>query len=153
MTDQVSPYAAVASAELACLDGLISPAAETFVPVTDDGFIRGDGVFEVLRVYDGRPFALSDHLDRLERSAANLRLGEGIPRADLEADTRELLAARGGADFDGCLRLILTRGGRRVLLTEPVPTSPGRPRLGFVRYAPTRVLDGMKALSYAANTL
>ena len=153
MTDQASPYSAVASAELACLDGEISPAAETFVPVIDDGFIRGDGVFEVLRVYDGRPFALSDHLDRLARSAANLRLGEGVPRADLEAEARELLAARGGADFDGCLRLILTRGGRRVLLTEPLPPGAEHPRLGFVPYAPTRVLDGIKSLSYAGNML
>ena len=56
--------------ELGCLDGVIRPAAETLVPATDEGLLRGDGVFEVIRVYDGRPFALSDHLDRLERSAA-----------------------------------------------------------------------------------
>jgi len=152
MTNQASP-AAVASAELACLDGQLSPTGETFIPVTDDGFIRGDGVFEVLRVYDGRPFALGDHLDRLERSAANLRLGEGVPRADFEVEVRELLAARGGAEFDGCLRLILTRGGRRLLLTEPLPPAAERPRLGFVPYAPTRVLDGIKSLSYAGNML
>ncbi len=153
MTDQASPAAAVASTELACLDGRVSLTGETFIPVTDDGFIRGDGVFEVVRVYHGRPFALGDHLDRLERSAANLRLGEGVPRADFEAEARELLAARGGAEFDGCLRLILTRGGRRLLLTEPLPPGAERPRLGFVPYAPTRVLDGIKSLSYAANML
>jgi branched-chain amino acid aminotransferase len=139
--------------ELACLDGAIAPSAETFIPVLDDGFIRGDGVFEVIRVHDGRPFALPDHLDRLERSAANLLLGDGIPRAELESEARELLAARGGSAFDGCLRLALTRGGRRLLLTEPLPPSPERPRLGFVTYAPTRVLDGIKSLSYAANML
>jgi len=153
MTDPASPAAAVASAELACLDGQVSPTGETFIPVTDDGFIRGDGVFEVVRVYDGRPFALPDHLDRLERSAGNLRLGEGVPRADLADEARELLAARGGAEFDGCLRLIFTRGGRRLLLTEPVPPGADRPRLGFVPYAPTRVLDGIKSLSYAGNML
>jgi branched-chain amino acid aminotransferase len=65
----------------------------------------------------------------------------------------ELLAARGGADFDGCLRVVLTRGGRRLLLTEPLPPGPERPRLGFVTYAPTRVLDGIKSLSYAGNML
>src|SRR5437763_10975844 len=120
------------AAELACLDGRVVPAAEATIPVTDDGFVRGDGVFEVIRVYDGRPFALSEHLDRLERSAANLRLGREVPRAELESEVPELLAARGGTGFDGCLRLVLTRGGRRLLLTEPLPPGPERPRLGFV---------------------
>jgi branched-chain amino acid aminotransferase len=49
--------------------------------------------------------------------------------------------------------VVLTRGGRRLLLTEPVPPTPERVRLGFVTYAPTRVLDGVKSLSYAANML
>jgi branched-chain amino acid aminotransferase len=107
----------------------------------------------VVRVYRGRPFALTAHLDRLERSAANLRLGAGVPRSELEAEAGELLAARGGAEFDGCLRLVLTRGGRRLLLTEPVPPGVERPRLGFVTFAPPRVLDGIKSLSYAGNML
>jgi branched-chain amino acid aminotransferase len=139
--------------ELGCLDGVIRPAAETLIPATDEGLLRGDGVFEVIRVYDGRPFALSDHLDRLERSAANLRLGGHLPRAELEREIPELLAARGGAEFDGCLRVVLTRGGRRLLLTEPLPAGPERVRLGFVTFAPTRVLDGIKSLSYGGNML
>ena len=125
------------TAELASLDGRVSPAHETFVPATDPGLLRGDGAFEVVRVYDGRPFALPDHLDRIERSAANLRLSE-VPRAELEAEILELLAARGGERFDGCLRVVLTRGGRRLLLTEPLPVSPARARLGCVTFAPTR---------------
>src|SRR5687768_10139345 len=151
MTDQPSPANVAASDELACLDGRVTPAGEAFVPVLDEGFLRGDGVFEVIRVYAGRPFALADHLDRLERSAASLLLGDAIPRAPLESEAAELLSARGRVD--GCLRIVLTRGGRRLLLTEPLPPSPERPRLGFVTYAPTRVLDGIKSLSYAANML
>ena len=138
--------------ELASLNGSIAPAAETTVPVTDEGFLRGDGVFEVVRVYDGRPFALPEHLDRLERSAAALRLGLEVPRAEFEADARAVLKAR-GAGFDGCLRLVLTRGGRRLVMTESLAPSPEAPRLGFVTYAPVRVLDGIKSLSYAANML
>jgi branched-subunit amino acid aminotransferase/4-amino-4-deoxychorismate lyase len=141
------------TAELGCLDGAVRPAEETFIPATDEGLLRGDGVFEVVRVYDGRPFALDEHLDRIERSAANLRLGWEVPRLELELEVPELLAARGGDEFDGCLRIVLTRGGRRLLLTEPLPRSPERPRLGFVTYAPTRVLDGVKSLSYAGNML
>jgi branched-chain amino acid aminotransferase len=151
MAEEVA--APTTTAELACLDGAVRPAEETFIPATDEGLLRGDGVFEVVRVYDGRPFALDEHLDRIERSAANLRLGREVPRDDLEAEIPELLAARGGGEFDGCLRIVLTRGGRRLLLTEPLPPSPERPRLGFVTYAPTRVLDGVKSLSYAGNML
>jgi branched-subunit amino acid aminotransferase/4-amino-4-deoxychorismate lyase len=141
------------TAELACLDGQVAPSEETRIPATDEGLLRGDGVFEVVRVYDGRPFALPDHLDRIERSAANLRLGREVPRRELESEVPELLAARGGEAFDGCLRIVLTRGGRRLLLTEPLPPGPERARLGFVTYAPTRVLDGIKSLSYAGNML
>ncbi len=152
MTDFPHP-AAVAAAELACLDGAVAPAAETFIPAIDEGFIRGDGVFEVVRVYDGRPFALAEHLDRMERSAANLRLGAEVPRRLLEEEGPRLIAERGGEAFDGCLRMILTRGGRRLLMTEPLPPAVERPRLGFVTFAPTRILDGVKSLSYAANML
>jgi branched-chain amino acid aminotransferase len=141
------------TAELACLDGRIAPASETFVPATDEGLLRGDGVFEVVRVYDGMGFGLAEHLDRIERSAANLRLGDRVPRAELEQEVPRLLAERGGAEFDGQLRIVLTRGGRRLLLTEPLPPSPERVRLACVTFAPTRVLDGVKSLSYAGNML
>ena len=151
MADEVA--APTTTAELGCLDGDVRPARETLVPATDEGLLRGDGVFEVVRVYGGRPFALDEHLDRIERSAANLRLGWEVPRAELEAEAEQLVAARGGADFDGCLRIVLTRGGRRLVLTEPLPATAERVRLAFVTFAPTRVLDGVKSLSYAGNML
>jgi branched-subunit amino acid aminotransferase/4-amino-4-deoxychorismate lyase len=138
-------------AELACLDGAVMPAAEAMIPATDDGLLRGDGVFEVVRVYAGMPYALSDHLERLERSAAGLRL-QVPPRALLEREAADLIGARDSA-FDGVLRLLVTRGGRRLLLTEPLPVTPGAVRLGTVTYATTRVLDGLKSLSYAGNML
>ena len=142
------------SDELAMLDGAIAPAQETMLPVTDQGFIRGDGAFEVIRVYGGTAFLMDEHLDRIERSAANLRLDGPVPRDALLAETAELLERRGGgAPFDGALRVILTRGGRRLLITEPLPDLPERLRLATVTYAPTRVLDGVKSLSYAANML
>ena len=139
-------------AELACVDGKLMPSSEATIPATDEGLLRGDGAFEVVRVYDGRPFAVPDHLDRLERSAANLRLDD-VPRSELESEIPELLTERGGSEFDGLLRIVLTRGGHRLLLTEPLPATPERVRLGVVEYAPTRVLDGVKSLSYGANML
>src|SRR4051812_28631082 len=139
--------------DLACLDGRTAAVADTFIPVTDDGFIRGDGVFEVIRVYDGQPFALSEHLDRIERSAANLRLDREVPRAELEREVPALVEERGGREFDGVVRIVLTRGGRRLVMTEPLPPSTETARLAYVTYAPTRILDGIKSLSYAGNML
>ena len=74
-------YEARMSEELASLDGVVAPSGETTIPVTDEGFLRGDGAFEVIRVYGGGPFALDEHFDRMESSAANLRLAGGVPRA------------------------------------------------------------------------
>jgi branched-chain amino acid aminotransferase len=139
--------------ELACLDGLIAPADETVIPVTDAGLLRGDGAFEVVRVYDGAPLLLGEHLDRMEGSVANLRLEGPFHRERYEVEAAELLEARGGRSFDGCLRLVLTRGGRRLLITEQLPSQPEVGRLATVTYAPTRILDGIKSLSYAANML
>jgi branched-chain amino acid aminotransferase len=142
----------VSGAQLASLDGSIMAAARATIPATDDGLLRGDGVFEVMRVYDGQPFALEEHLARLERSAANLRLA-----IDLEAvrtDLERLLARAATAGGDcAAVRVVLTRGGRRLLLTERMPALPERLRLRSVSYAPTRVLDAVKSLSYAANML
>jgi branched-chain amino acid aminotransferase len=150
-SQQSSP---VTAADLASLDGRIAPATETSISVMDEGFLRGDGVFEVVRVYGGTPFAFDEHLDRMERSAANLRLGYDVPRVELEREAADLLQERGGDGFDGCLRLVLTRGGRRLLITEPLPAGRGSTiRLGFVTFAPSRILDGIKSLSYAGNML
>lgn len=141
------------SPELASLDGRISPAGETFIPVTEEGFLRGDGVFEVLRVYDGVPFALSQHLDRIALSAANLRLGHEPDKQRLEREAKELISQRGGPSWNGLLRIVLTRGGRRLVMSEPLIEWPESTRLCFVTFAPTRILDGIKSLSYAANML
>jgi branched-chain amino acid aminotransferase len=142
---------AAADGSLASVDGEIMPILEATIPATDEGLIRGDGVFEVIRIYDGRAFALEEHLTRLQRSAQNLRLA-----LDLEAvrsDAHRLLAQAGAGPAHGQLRIMLTRGGRRLLMTEPLHASPGRARLTAVTYAPTRILDGIKSLSYAANML
>jgi branched-chain amino acid aminotransferase len=133
--------------ELASVDGLITPTAEATVPMKDDGLYRGDGAFEVIRLYEGKPFALGDHLDRLERSSAAIRLE--FDRAALEREIDALLTEAGGPD--GQLRLIVTRGGRRIAAIEPIPAHAETLRLATVTYSPTLILNGVKSLSYAAN--
>lgn len=136
---------------LASLDGEIMLAADAMIPATDDGLIRGDGVFEVIRVYDGRPYAFDEHLARMERSARNLRLPLDLEA--VRADANRLLAEAGTGPDHECLRIVVTRGGRRLLLTEPLVVLPEQARLMTVTYSPTRILDGVKSLSYAANML
>jgi branched-chain amino acid aminotransferase len=133
--------------ELASVDGAISVVAEASIPLPDDGLYRGDGVFEVVRLYRGRPFALAEHLDRLERSAAAIDLP--ADRASIERELAGLLQELGPQDAQ--LRIVLTRGGRRILLTERLPERAPSVRLAAVAYSPSVVLDGVKSLSYAAN--
>jgi branched-chain amino acid aminotransferase len=133
--------------ELASVNGGISPTGEATVPLKDDGLYRGDGAFEVIRLYEGKPFALGDHLDRLVRSAAAIELT--FDRPALEAEIEALLAQAG--PVDGQMRLIVTRGGRRIAATEPIPSHGETLSLASVTYAPTVILNGVKSLSYAAN--
>jgi len=133
--------------ELASVDGAVTPTAEATVPMKDDGLYRGDGAFEVIRLYDGKPFALVDHLDRLGRSAAAIELE--LDRAALEREIAALLAQAG--PVNGQLRLIVTRGGRRIAATEPIPDHGETLSLATVTYQPTVILNGVKSLSYAAN--
>jgi branched-chain amino acid aminotransferase len=133
--------------ELASVDGKVTPTAAAMVPMKDDGLYRGDGAFEVIRLYEGKPFALVDHLDRLGRSAAAIELE--FERAALEREIEALLAEAGSVD--GQLRLIVTRGGRRIAATEPIPDHGETLKLATVTYCPTVILNGVKSLSYAAN--
>lgn len=135
--------------ELASVDGGIGPTAEATIALKDDGLYRGDGAFEVIRLYAGRPFALDDHIARLERSAAALRLE--FDRMALRAEIAALLEAAG--PVEGQLRLIVTRGGRRIAVTEPVPVHAETVKVGSVTYQTTIILNGVKSLSYGANML
>jgi len=135
--------------KLAILDGDVMDVAQATIPVTDEGLLRGDGVFEVVRLYDGRPYGLEEHLERMARSAATLRLPFDI---DAVRDDVETLLER-TEPADGGLRLLVTRGGRRIGIIEDLPVIPETVALATVTYTTTRVLDGVKSLSYAANML
>jgi len=132
-----------------CLDGAMVPAEQAVIPVTDEGLLRGDGVFEAVRLYDGVPFALDQHLRRMARSAENLRLALDIDA--VAADVAAVIAAN--QPGDAAVRVLATRGGHRVAIVEALPDLPATMALGAVTYSPTRVLDQIKSLSYAANML
>ena len=130
---------------LASLDGAIAPVEQTQIPVSDEGLLRGDGGFEVTRLYGGRPFALEDHFARLERTCAGIRL-RGRPRGAAARGRRAARAHRRRR------RAAAARRHARRAAAGHDRAAPGRPdsvRMATVTYAPTRVLNGLKTLSYA----
>ena len=140
--------AAVATATIASVDGRIGPPAEASISILDEGLVRGDGAFEVLKLYAGHPFRLDAHLARLRRSADAIELDFDV--AALEAEIAALLDS-GEVPPEGCLRLIVTRGGRRLLTGEQL--TPFAPSVGvaLVELTPSEILAGVKSISYAAN--
>lgn len=135
------------SGALISINGEISPPGEAMLPLPDDGLFRGDGVFEVMRVYSGRPFALEEHLDRMERSGAAIELE--IDRRSIKTETAELL--RRSRARDCLIRLISTRKGHRIASVEPLPDHLPAITLATVTCSPTVILNGVKSLSYALN--
>jgi branched-chain amino acid aminotransferase len=135
--------------ELAVLDGVVLPAPEATIPVTDPGLLRGDGVFESIRILGGLPFALDEHLERMARSAQNLR--QDVDVEVVREDLWLLLEAAG--PFDGVVRFLVTRGGCRIGLAQALRDRGATVALGTVEWVPSRVLDGVKSLSYAGNAL
>ncbi len=134
-------------AVIASVDGRITPPAEATISILDEGLVRGDGAFEVLKLYGGHPFRLGAHLDRLGRSAAAIELD--LDRAALEREIEALLAA--GPPPDGCLRVIVTRGGRRILTAETLAAFAPHVAVALVELTPSEILGGVKSISYAAN--
>ena len=91
------------------VNGELVPRADAVVSVFDAGFVLGDGVWEGLRLANGRLAFLDEHLDRLLRGAAQVRIDIGLDREGLRKalyDTVEANGMRDGAH----LRLMVTRG-------------------------------------------
>jgi D-alanine transaminase len=90
------------------LSGRFCPLAEAAVPLTDRGLLFGDGIYEVYRVYRGRPFRMKEHLMRLRRSAEAIRLP--LPELDWEALHRELAERNRLEADDATVYIQVTRG-------------------------------------------
>jgi len=93
---------------LVSIDGKVLPGDEARISVLDNGFVFGDGVYETMRTFGGRPLVLGRHLRRLRASAA--RLGIAIPETDAVLTGRlDDVMARAG-HRESFIRLIVSRG-------------------------------------------
>src|SRR5436190_1094959 len=126
------------------INGAVMPLSEAHVGVEDRGFQFADGVYEVIRLYDGRPFTLREHLERLERSAAGIRMKLALDRAGLTGEILRFIprtSVRDGMIYlqstRGCSarNLFIVRGGK--VITHPVGPKvlPGITRLVLFQIA------------------
>ena len=79
------------------LNGAFTPLCDAKVSVMDRGFIFGDGIYEVVPVYLGRPFRFAQHMARLERSLQEMRIANPMTRTQW-LDVATQLVAHGAAD-------------------------------------------------------
>ena len=103
---------------LVYVNGDFVPRNEARVSVFDSGFVLGDGVWEGLRLVQGRVISLDAHLDRLEEGATSIALDIGLTRAELTQALHDTLAKN--AMTDGAhIRLMVTRGLKRTPNQDP----------------------------------
>ncbi len=160
----------MADTVLAVLDAGAPRLADPTAPLVrgdDLGVVRGEGVFETLRIRNAQPFLLAEHLSRMRRSAAAVDVLLP-PAAQLRA--LALAAATAYGDDNGSLRLVATKGpgggapGVTYAVAAPVPAEVVRQReqgvhavalslgvLSDARAAAPWLLGGVKATSYAVN--
>ncbi len=106
------PIADALPDSLCYLDGAYGPLREAKVSVLDRGFIFGDGVYEVVPVYAGLPFCFEEHMARLDRSLAELRIANPLGRAQWHAVATRLIDASAPASRAGAQAVYIqvTRG-------------------------------------------
>jgi D-alanine transaminase len=92
---------------IANLNGKQMPLSEVMIPALDRGFLFGDAVYEVLRVYGGRPFLLAEHMQRLARSLDSIR----IAGVDLDRIRHRVLQTIAAGPFrEAIVYIQVTRG-------------------------------------------
>jgi branched-chain amino acid aminotransferase len=104
---------------LISVNGSLVPRHEAVVSVFDAGFVLGDGVWEGVRVADGHPAFLDQHLDRLWEGAAAIALDIGLTREELTGQLYRTLAANGMTGDGVHVRLMVTRGPKSTPYPDP----------------------------------
>ncbi len=112
------------SAPICYLNGRYIPVAQATIPATDRGFLFGEGLFETWKTYQGKPFAVREHLARMAKSARSV----GIPFEAGEdwSGRTEILAKKNKISGGGAVRFTITRGCGEVSLVPPRLTKPTR---------------------------
>src|SRR4029077_194138 len=97
---------------LVYVNGAFVPRHEARISIFDSGFVLGDGIWEGLRLMQGRLISLDAHLDRLYEGATSIALDIGLTRTELTQAVLDTLAKNGMTD-GAHIRLMVTRGVKR----------------------------------------
>ena len=159
-------------ATLVSIDGQIVSPAEAKVSVFDRGFLYGDSVFETIRTYDGQPYALDEHIERLAGSAQ--RVAIELPVSVGQLRERVLRVVQESGNPESYIRLMVTRGSGElglapdlaveplvvILVTPLTPPPPEAYREGIAvishhtrRATDSTLAEGAKVGNYLASVL
>jgi D-alanine transaminase len=128
----------MASKDIVYVNGAFLPRTEARVSVEDRGFVFGDGVYEVLRIINGRPFAARFHNERLRRSLEGIRIslaGKDSPESLTEIG-RHLLEENGLLQAEATLYMQVTRGATTRAHNFPPPEVPPTVYISVARFTP-----------------
>lgn len=89
-------------------NGKFLPEDQVTVPVSDRGFLYGDGLFETILVHQGRPFRWAEHLARFQRGSDHLQIALPVPVGTLTRIAQQVI--RENRAQEGVLRILLSRG-------------------------------------------
>ena len=120
-----SGYAHQLMSATVSVNGRISGDRDAVIPVFDHGFLYGEGIYETLRTYNGRPFLYDRHMKRMRRSASMIHLVLPFTDDELTARIRDTIAAASLGDAEAYIRVLVTRGVGDLtydLLATPTPT-------------------------------
>jgi branched-chain amino acid aminotransferase len=92
------------------VNGRLSGEREAVISVFDHGFLYGEGIYETMRTYNGRPFLYDRHMLRLRRSARMIELDLPFTDDDMASQTRETMAAARLDGAEAYIRVLVTRG-------------------------------------------
>jgi len=147
------------------IDGSFVPVEEAVIPVDDLAVLRGFGVFDLVRTYNGKPFFLKEHLERLHHSAAEIGLHVPWSHNELNGIVLETLAKNNYPESN--IRIVVTGGSspdfttpqnkpRLLVLVSPLPKLPETWYTDGVKLT-TRVTDrfkpGVKSINYIPATV
>jgi len=138
----------VAAGTKVYLNGAIVPVEDAHISVLDRGFIFGDGIYDVVPVYGGKPFRMDEHLSRLLRCLAAIRIASPLDKAGWAALVQRLIAV--GPKPDCSVYLQVTRGAAK--RDHAFPTVPVAPTVfgianPLVRPSTAMRTDGISAVS------